>query len=238
MWRLIVQQGYYIGMEWSGLRTSKRQPYQSPLGFLYGKVKVVPSTLFQKFVGLNMTEQAVVRRSEEGRRMMMRRIMVLLILVLGLASLGGTCGENSIYSERCRNLADTLAERIDNLAEDYGACEADPDCAFAAVVVPCNRDGVYGVVIARAEAVAFREAISQLAAEKCNEGNIDNCNPHCGTEGSLIFPTTGAKYEAGACAASTGDGSNASLASSEICNPQDFVYLLEDLDPGLPTDTN
>ncbi|HPM75890.1 MAG TPA: hypothetical protein PK961_02280 [bacterium] len=159
--------------------------------------------------------------------------VALLLTIAALPLLGGSCEENSIYSEECRDLADGLAERIDSLAAEVNSCAGDEDCTYAAVVVPCNRDAVHGTVIDQSETEAFRDAVKQLAADQCDAENIHDCNPHCGTEGSLIFPVTGAACDDGTCVAVELDDGGRSLPSAELCEPQKFVYLPADLSPGL-----
>jgi hypothetical protein len=157
-----------------------------------------------------------------------------LFLALALGLLGGSCEGNPAYSDECRELADDLAERIDAIATNFDACEEDGDCTYAAVVVPCDRDNVRNAVINQADIDPFREAIKLLSESKCDAGNIDDCNTQCGTSGSLIFGTTGAACDVGVCVAVEEDDYSHSLASSELCDPQKFVYLPEDLDVGLP----
>ncbi len=151
-------------------------------------------------------------------------------------SLGGSCSDDSIYSEECADLSDRIREKIDLLAVDHQTCETDADCTYAAVVLPCNRDNVVNTIIARADYDVFRGEIIALSEDKCDSGNIDQCNAHCGTEGSLIFPMTGAACGPQGCLAVAAENENGGeLPSAELCDPEKFVYLPEDIaDSGIP----
>lgn len=164
-----------------------------------------------------------------------RRWVRFAFLCAAAASLmGGSCSEEGVYSEECADLSDDLAGRIASEAADRAGCVEDADCTYVAVVIPCNRDSVVNAVIAADRYDGFREAIAALSASHCDADNIDQCNAHCGTEGSLVFPTTAAACDAGACVAvEPGDDGGRSLPSSEICDPEKFVYRPEDLSGGV-----
>lgn len=160
-----------------------------------------------------------------------RCLAVVAIVAVSLALVGGSCGEgNSVYSKRCWDLSDTLNARIAESAATHGACVESADCTWAAVVVPCNRDNVVDAAVAIAQVDAFRADIEALAGEKCSAGDIDDCNAHCGTEGSLVFPAGSAACENQRCVVVAGDDPiGASLPSAEICDPDDYVYLPADV---------
>ena len=165
--------------------------------------------------------------------MMRTRIVAVVVMAgLGLLLVGGTCGDgNSVYSEKCQNLSETLNRRIAELAGQHAACAESADCTYAAVVVPCNRDSVVDAAIAVSEVEAFRDEIAALAGAKCTSGNIDDCNAHCGTGGSLIFPTADAACRDERCIlVANSDSVGGSLPSSEICHPTRYVYLPADIE--------
>lgn len=157
----------------------------------------------------------------------------IALILVSLPALGGRCSD-PIYSEECSDLADDLSGRIQAIAGKYGACEADADCTYAAVVIACNRDYVDNTVVRSAESEAFRRDIVSVSASECTAENIDDCNAHCGTQGELVFQITAASCVETQCRPVPLEGdSDASLPSAEICHPSKNVYLPEDLGDGL-----
>ncbi|MCL4236312.1 MAG: hypothetical protein KJ042_17555 [Deltaproteobacteria bacterium] len=161
----------------------------------------------------------------------MRCVVVVAVLAVSLTLVGGSCGEgNSVYSAKCWDLSDKLNARIAELAAKRAACVESAECTWAAVVVPCNRDNVVDAAIAVEQVDAFRADIAALAGDKCSPGDIDDCNAHCGTEGSLVFPAASAACEDQKCVVVAGDDPvGASLPSAEICDPDEYVYLPADV---------
>lgn len=150
--------------------------------------------------------------------------------ILGIALMGQACGGDPIYSAECRQLADSLNADIDSLAGQYKECAVDADCALAVAVVPCNRDLVRAEVVANSLVSEFRAKVEELSSQRCSAQTIKDCNAHCGTTGSLVFPVPGVQCQKNKCeAVGTSSAVGASLSSQELCSPQKYVYEKDEL---------
>ena len=152
------------------------------------------------------------------------------VLIVGISLMGQACGGDPIYSAECRQLADSLNADIDSLAGQYKECAVDADCALTVAVVPCNRDLVRAEVVADSGVGEFRAQVEELSSQRCSAQTINDCNAHCGTTGSLVFPVPGVKCQKNKCeAVGTSSAVGASLSSKELCSPQKYVYEKDDL---------